>query len=120
MEDPRGALFLFHYLVGGMRPRVRQRAKSLALRAREQLLSTSERTIAVTTVLAITAWVTGLVGAIINAFVEPDVGTIAAAFLAAAICLTIRSCIAQSMVRASDAFKLGREEGRSSSGPRGL
>lgn len=81
----------------------------------------SERSISLTTLLAALCWTTGLIGAIVNAFIGPDVGAIGAAFLAAATCLTLRVEMRRASRSMAQVFQLGKEaERRHPSGPRGV
>lgn len=79
-----------------------------------------EHKVSVSSVGAVACWIIGLTGAVINVFIEPDIGTIAAAFLSGAICLTVRGAIVRSATSTAQAFQLGREAERRQSEGSGL
>lgn len=78
----------------------------------------TERSINVSTLVAGICWLVGLGVAVGNLLFEIDLGGVAGAFFAGAICLTIRAAIKQASLSALQAFQLGKEtERRRQDGP---
>lgn len=81
----------------------------------------SEPTISLTTLFAISCWTLGLIGAVVNMFIGPDLGAIACGFFVAGGCLSVRSAITRSALSSAEMFQLGEEaQRRRTSGPRGV
>ena len=77
----------------------------------------TERSISLSSLLSLTCWIAGTVVAICNLFTDHlDLGAVAGAFYAGAICLTIRAAIMRATVNTLTAFKLGKEAGHREAG----
>lgn len=71
----------------------------------------TNRTIALSTISATICAAIGLALAIANVFLPYDVGTLGAAFLAAAVTISIRSALAQHLANWHSAYEVGKEAG---------
>lgn len=70
-----------------------------------------DRNISATFLSSVALWVLGLALAILNIFIDPDVGGLAMVLAAAGATITVRGFFCQLSKRELAAFELGREAG---------